>query len=264
MTGAAALSVGALEAGGGGGLPADLKTFESLGVTGTSVATAVAAQDASALTVVHDLPLPAVREQLGAARQSPPPQAVKVGLVTTVPVIRLLAADLPGLLVPIVVDPEMTGDGEPRLLRQTSVSALVRDLLPAATIVTPNLVEASVLAGFPIRDESDAKRAARAIQQLGPQAVLIKGGPAGGSGVVDGLLDGRTWTTFRHPRLGERHHHGAGATLSAAITAYLALGETLPDAVRLGLDYVHRALEAAPGRGAGRGPLGHREAGEKT
>ncbi|HQR46851.1 MAG TPA: bifunctional hydroxymethylpyrimidine kinase/phosphomethylpyrimidine kinase, partial [Thermoanaerobaculia bacterium] len=176
MSGAAAMSVGALEAGGGGGLPADLKTFESLGVTGTSVATAVAAQDASAFTVVHDLPLTAVREQLRAARQSPPPRAVKVGLVPTVPVIRLLGADLPGLLVPIVVDPEMTGDGEPRLLRQASVSALVRDLLPAATIVTPNLVEASVLAGFPIRDEADAKRAARAIQPLGPQAVLIQGG----------------------------------------------------------------------------------------
>jgi len=261
MSSAAALSIGSLEAGGGGGLPADLKTFESLGVTGTSVATAVAAQDGSALTVVHDLPLAAVREQLRAARQAPPPKAVKVGLVTTVPVIRLLAADLPGLLVPIVVDPEMTGNGEPRLLRQTSVSALVRDLLPAATIVTPNLVEASVLAGFAIRGEADAKRAARAIQQFGPQAVLIKGRQAEGSGIVDGLLDGRTWMTFRHPRLGERHHHGAGATLSAALAAYLALGETLPDAVRMALDYVHRALAAAPGLAAGRGPLGHGEAG---
>ena len=104
----------------------------------------------------------------------------------------------------------------------------------------------SCLAGFPIHGESDAKRAARAIQQLGPQAVLIKGGAAGGEIVVDGLLDGRTWTTFRRPRLGTRHHHGVGATLSSALAAYLALGETLPDAVLKAIAYVHRALAAAP------------------
>ena len=260
MDRAVVLAVGALETGGGGGLPADLKTFESLGVTGVSAATAVAVQEGLTLTLLHDLPLPAVREQLRAAREAPPPRAVKVGLVTTVPVIRILAAELSGLAVPAVLDPEMTADGEPHLLRSTSFSSLVRDLLPAATIVTPNLVEASLLAGFPIRGEGDAKRAARAIQKLGPEAVLIKGGHAEGDIVLDGLLDGHTWTTFRHPRLGSRHHHGVGGTLSAALAAYLALGETLPDAVRKALDYTHRALAAAPGLGAGRGPLGHREA----
>jgi hydroxymethylpyrimidine/phosphomethylpyrimidine kinase len=160
----------------------------------------------------------------------------------------------------MVLDPEMTGDGERRLLRPTSLPALVRQLLPAATVATPNLAEASVLAGFAIREEADAKRAARAIQQLGPQAVLIKGGQAEGSEIVDGLLDGHTWTIFRHPRLGGRHHHGAGATLAAALTAYLALGETLPDAVAKAVSYTHRALAAAPGLAVGRGPLGHREA----
>ena len=264
MSSASALSVGSLEVGGGGGLPADLKTFESLGVTGASVVASVTVQDEVSLAAVHDVPLAAVREQLRAARQAPPPNAVKVGLVATVPVIRLLAAELPGLLAPIIVDPEMTAGGELRLGRRTSVSALVRDLLPAATIVTPNLVEASVLAGFAIQGEADAKRAARAIQQLGPQAVLIKGGQAEGREIVDGLLDGRTWMTYRHPRLCERRFHGTGATLSAALTAYLALGETLPDAVRMALDYVHRALAAAPGLAAGRGPLGHRAAGART
>lgn len=261
MDGAAVLAVGALEAGGGGGLPADLKTFESLGVAGTCVATAVAVQDGPALTVVHDLPLPAVREQLRAGRDAPPPRVVKIGLVTTVPIIRLLAEELSVLAVPAVIDPEMTGNGESRLLRATSLHAFVRDLLPAATVLTPNLAEASVLAGFAIRDEADAKRAARTVQQLGPQAVLITGGQAEGSEIIDGLLDGRTWTTYRHPRLGARHQHGVGATLSAALAAYLALGETLPDAVRKAVGYTHRALAASPGLAAGRGPLGHREAG---
>ncbi len=257
---AAVLAAGALETGGGGGLAADLLTLDSLGLAGTPVVTAITVQEGASLSVVHDLPLAAVREQLRGARESYPPRAVKVGLLTTVPVVRLLAEEIWSLRVPAVVDPEMTDGVAPRLLRRTTLEALVRELLPVTTLVTPNLAEAVLIAGFPIHGESDAKRAARAIQQLGPQAVLIKGGAAGGEIVVDGLLDGRTWTTFRRPRLGTRHHHGVGATLSSALAAYLALGETLPDAVGKALDYTHRALAAAPGLAAGRGPLGHREA----
>lgn len=261
MARAAVLATGALEAGSGGGLSADLLTLEALGLAASPVATAVAVQDGSSLSVVHDLPLPAVREQLRGARESYPPRAVKIGLVTTVPVVRLLAGEIWSLGVPAVLDPEMTDAGAPRLLRRTTLDALVRELLPAATIVTPNVVEASVLAGFLIRDVADAKRAARAIQQLGPQAVLIKGGHAEGREIVDGLLDGRTWTTFRHPSIGTRHLHGVGTTLASALAAHLALGETLPDAVQKAIVYVQRALAAAPGLAAGRGPLGHREAG---
>ncbi len=260
MNGGVALAIGALEPGGGGGLAADLRTFESLGVAGLAAATAIAVPREE-LSVPFDLPVHVVREQVRAACEAPRPQAVKVGLLTTVPVIRLLASELAALAVPVVLDPEMTGPGEVRLLRRTSLSALVRELLPAVSLVTPNLPEASVLAGFPIRDEEDAKRAARAIQSLGPRAVLIKGGRAEGDEVVDGLLDGWTWSTCRRPRLGGRHVHGVGGTLSAALAAFLAKGETLPDAVTRALAYTHRALAAAPGLTAGFGPLGHREAG---
>jgi len=255
------LAVGALEAGGGGGLAADVLTLAALGLAAAPVATAVAVEDASSLAVVGEIPLPAVREQLRGAREIHPPRSVKIGLVTTVPVVRLLAEEVWSLGVPSVLDPEMTDAGAPRLLRRATLDALVRELLPAAAVVTPNLAEASVLAGFPIRDEADAKRAARAIQQMGPQAVLVKGGLGTGSEVVDGLLDGRTWTTFRHPRIGTRHHHGVGTTLASALAAHLALGETLPDAVERAIDYVTRALAASPGLDVGRGPLGHREAG---
>lgn len=260
MAGAAVLAAGALEAGGGGGLSADLLTLDSLGLAPSPVATAVTVQDGASVSVVHELPLPAVREQLRGTRESFPPRAVKIGLVTTVPVVRLLAEEIWSLRVPAVIDPEMTDAGAPRLLRRATLDTLVRELLPAATIVTPNLVEASVLAGVLIRDEADAKQAARAIQQLGPQAVLIKGGHAEGIEIVDGLLDGRTWTTFRHPSQGTRHHHGVGTTLASALAGYLALGETLPDAVQKAIAYVQRALAAAPGLSTGRGPLGHREA----
>jgi hydroxymethylpyrimidine/phosphomethylpyrimidine kinase len=137
---------------------------------------------------------------------------------------------------------------------------LIHELLPLASLITPNLPEASVLAGFAIRNEADAKRAARAIQGLGPRAVLIKGGHSEGSEIVDGLLDGRTWHLYHHERLETVHLHGVGCTLSAAITAWLARGETLPEAVARGLDYVHLAIAAAPGLGSGCGPLGHRAA----
>ncbi len=259
VNGGVALAIGALEPGGGGGLAADLRTFESLRVAGVAAATAIAVPEEE-MSVLYDLPVQVVRQQVRAACEAPRPLAVKVGLLTTVPVIRLLASELAALAVPVVLDPEMTGPGEVRLLRRTSLSALVRELLPAVSLVTPNLPEASVLAGFPIRGEEDAKRAARAIQSLGPHAVLIKGGRAEGDEVVDGLLDGRTWSTCRRPRLGGRHVHGVGGTLSAALAAFLAKGETLPDAVARALEYTHRALAAAPGLEAGCGPLGYREA----
>jgi hydroxymethylpyrimidine/phosphomethylpyrimidine kinase len=127
--------------------------------------------------------------------------------------------------------------------------------------VTPNLPEASVLAGLPIRDEADAKLAARRIQAMGPRAVLITGGHAEGPVVVDGLLDGRTWLRFTAPRIETTSTHGTGCTLSSAIAAHLARGADVPEAVTLAIAYVRRALALAPGLGAGAGPLGHHRAG---
>jgi len=241
------LAVAALESTGRSGLLSDLRTFWGLGARGEGVATAVGTEGPDGFAVLHEFPLPAVREQLRAALEDGQVRASKVGFVTTVPVIRFLARNLSATGIPVVVDqPVATRAGAP-LLRSTSTTAFVRELLPLATLVTPNLPEASLLAGFPIRGEDDAKRAARAIQQLGPKAVLIKGGHAEGDVVVDGLLDGRTWSTFRHPRLPVERPGGAGGLLSAAVAAYLARGETLPEAVAAALDFVHRELAAARG-----------------
>jgi hydroxymethylpyrimidine/phosphomethylpyrimidine kinase len=241
----AALTIAAADPTGAAGLQGDLAVFAALGVRGVSVLTAVAARTGPASGILHELPAQAVRAQLEALSGGADPAAVKVGFIARTPVVRLVAADLARRGVPAVVDPVLVSRTGPRLLAAPSWAAFLRELLPAAALVTPNLPEASLLAGFPIRGEADAKRAARAIQALGPKAVLIKGGHAEGNVFVDGLLDGRTWHAFASPRIGGSVVPGAGDALSAAITAFLARGETLPDAVERALLHVRRAIAAA-------------------
>lgn len=239
---ATALTVHAADPSGTAGLQGDLAVFAALGVAGASVVTAIAPRSGEAAGVLHEVPAAAVRAQLDALTGGPAPGAVKVGFVAKTPVVRLVAAWLGRSGIPVVVDPVLVTRPGPRLLPAPSFAAFLKDLLPEASLVTPNLPEASLLAGFAIRSEADAKRAARAIQAQGPRAVLIKGGHAEGDLVVDGLLDGRTWRAFAAPRIGPGPAPGAGDALSAAITAHLALGETLPDAVERGLTFVREAV----------------------
>jgi hydroxymethylpyrimidine/phosphomethylpyrimidine kinase len=177
-----------------------------------------------------------------------------------VPVIRTVASALRALGRPVVIDPILVSSTGFRVLRGTSIHALVNDLLPLATLVTPNIPEAEALVGFPLETEADAKAAARRIQEMGAKAVLLKGGHGTGDVVTDLLLDGRTWFRFTHPRIESRSTHGTGCALSAAVTAWLARGEPLNDAVERAIAFVTRAIERAPGLGAGNGPLGHRAA----
>jgi hydroxymethylpyrimidine/phosphomethylpyrimidine kinase len=256
-----ALTIAGSDPCGGAGLQADLKTFEALDGYGTSVVTSVTAQNTVELTAVHDVPSALIREQLRAVLSDLPPDAVKIGMLSTVPGIRAVVQELSRQRAPIVLDPVMVSKSGARLLRSTSLEALVGELLPITAVVTPNLPEASVLAGLPIRDETDAKLAARRIQAMGPRAVLITGGHAEGPVVVDGLLDGRTWLRFSAPRIETTSTHGTGCTLSSAIAAHLARGADVPEAVTLAIAYVRRALALAPGLGAGAGPLGHHRAG---
>ena len=238
-----ALSISATDPG-GGLLAADLLAFDALGVVGAGVVTAVTAGGIRQPGPAYDLPLPFLRASLEAALETFPPAAVKIGILTTVPGVRAAANGLAAFSAPRVVEPGFAPRSGVRLLRSPVVDALVRDLFPAASLVAVNLPEASVLAGFAVRCEADAKAAARRIQALGPTAVLVTGGCAEGPTVIDGLLDGRTWHRFEARRVDAFPDCGAGGLLSATVTAFLAGGETLPDAVARALAFVRRALSA--------------------
>lgn len=260
MTLPIALTIAGSDSGGGAGIQGDLKTFEAFGIFGTSVITALTAQNTLGVASVHELPAAAVTAQLEAVLEDLPPQAVKIGMLTSVPVIRAVAGGVADLAVPVVVDPVLASTSGTRFLRTAALPVFIRDLLPRATLVTPNLAEAETLSGLPVRTEDQMKAAAVRIQGLGPRAVLVKGGHGEGSTIVNGLLDGRTWMRFFVPRVESTSTHGTGCALSSAIAALLALGETLPDAVEKAIAYVRRAIERAPGLGSGRGPLAHRAA----
>lgn len=254
-----ALTVSASDPVGATGVPADLKTFGANGVYGTSVLSAVTAQDTLTLTALHDVPFPVFRAQLEGILADLPPSAVKVGWLSTVPALRLAARLLRG--VPArVVDPVLaTRDGAP-ILRPAALQALVTDLLPGSSLLVVGPPGAAALAGLPVGTAREAKTAAMKLTCYGVRAVLVTGALSEGGGRVDGLLDGRTWHRFEHAPWASPPTAGKRGTLSAAITAWLARGDTLPEAVQKGLDYLRRAVERSPGLGAGSGPLGHGDA----
>ena len=243
MTVPTALAISAADPG-GGLLAADLLVFEALGILGSGVVTALTAHGIRQPGPAHDAPTAILRPSLESALSTRPPFSVKVGLLTTVPAVRTVAKVLASVSVPLVVDPGFGPRSGVRLLRSTVVEAVVRDLFPSAALVVLNLLEASAIAGFPIRNEADTKTAARRIQAFGPSAVLVTGGCAEGPSVVDGLLDGRTWHRFESSRCDLPPGCGAGGLLSAAITGWLARGETLPDAVSRSMALVQLALAA--------------------
>lgn len=261
MTVPIALTIAGSDSGGGAGVQGDLKTFEAFGVFGTSVITALTAQNTRGVASVHEVSAAVVTTQLDAVLEDLPPQAVKVGMLTSVPVIRAVAGRLSSVSAPIVVDPVTGSTSGTRFLRAAALPVFLRELLPLASLLTPNLPELEALTGLPVDGEGQMKAAALKIQSLGARAVLVKGGHGTGATIVNGLLDGRTWTRFPVPRVESTSTHGTGCALSSAIAALMARGETLPDAVEKAIAYVRRAIERAPGLGSGRGPLGHRAAG---
>lgn len=234
------LSVAGSDSGGGAGLQADLKTFAAFGVFGTSAVTLVTAQNTLGVQRVFPLPPDVVAAQIRAVFADLPPRVVKVGALGEADIIRAVACGLRGTGVRIVLDPVMVAKGGAPLLRPDAVGALVDELLPLATLVTPNLPEARALGAA-----------------LHGHDVLFKGGHAAGETVTDRLRwQGREYR-FTAPRQHTRHTHGTGCTLASAVAAGLALGQDMPAAVARAHAYVARAVAAAPGLGAGHGPLRH-------
>ena len=253
-----ALTIAGSDSGGGAGIQADLKTFHAFGVFGTSAITAVTAQNTLGVSAVHAVPVDVVDAQIRTVASDLAPAACKTGMLATRAIVEAVAATVRDVGLPnLVVDPVMVATSGDRLIEADAERAIADALLPYATLVTPNLDEAALLAGFPIEDAAGMERAARALVERGARAALVKGGHLPGDVVTDLLFDGHEVRRWRRPRLHTRAGHGTGCTLSAAVAAGLALARPLGDAVEVALDYVHRALAAAPGLGAGSGPLNH-------
>ena len=250
------LTIAGSDSGGGAGIQADLKTMLACGVHGMSVVTAVTAQNSLGVQGYWELPSEAVRAQLESVLGDIGVDAVKTGMLASSELVSLVAAALRDVEVPVVVDPVGVSKHGDSLLAADAVDALRDELLPIATLVTPNLFEVAQLAGVKVGDEAGLRRAAEAVRALGPQWVLVKGGHLPGD-AVDVLFDGEAVFEFRSPRLDNRHTHGTGCTLASAIASHLAKGMPMPEAVGAAKRYVTRAIEHGFALGSGIGPVDH-------
>ncbi|MCK9894662.1 bifunctional hydroxymethylpyrimidine kinase/phosphomethylpyrimidine kinase [Frankia sp. AgB32] len=250
------LTIAGSDSGGGAGIQADLKTMLELGVHGMSAIVAVTAQNSLGVHGVWDLPAAAVRGQIRAVVDDIGVDAVKTGMLSSASLVALVAEEVDRVAAPLVVDPVgVSKHGDP-LLAPDAVDVLRRQLLPRATIVTPNVDEVRLLTGVEVRDAADLPRAAAAVLELGPRWVLVKGGHLPGD-AVDLLTDGVTELVLRGPRLDRRHTHGTGCTLASAIAARLAFGDAPEQAARAAKEFVSGALAAGFPLGGGIGPVDH-------
>lgn len=253
-----ALTIAGSDSSAGAGIQADLKTFAAHGVYGTSVLTAVTAQNTLGVTRAHALPADLVTAQLEAVMSDIGAHAAKTGMLANAAIVEAVAAAIDDLEIPlVVVDPVMVAKSGDRLLDEEALRAIKSELLSRAYVVTPNVPEAEALSERPIHTDEDRREAARRILALGPKAVIIKGGHFPSEDIVDLLYDGNRFTEFRAERVEGSSTHGTGCTFAAALAAHLAIGRPLEEAIPLAQEYVAGAIRGAPGLGKGHGPLGH-------
>lgn len=253
-----ALSIAGSDSGGGAGIQADLKTFAALGVYGTSVITAITAQNTVAVTAVHEIPTDIIAAQLDAVLSDIGTDAAKTGMLSSAAIIAVVADGVRRHgITNLVVDPVMVAKSGDHLLRRDAVGALRELLLPLALVVTPNIPEAEVLADMAIVTDEDRREAARRIASYGPRYVIVKGGHAPGD-PVDYLYDGdQIIPIAAGPRIDTPNTHGTGCTFSSAITAGLAKGLGVEHAVRDAKTFITAALRRSYRVGAGHSPVNH-------
>ncbi|HEX3541444.1 MAG TPA: bifunctional hydroxymethylpyrimidine kinase/phosphomethylpyrimidine kinase [Acidimicrobiales bacterium] len=257
VTGPVALTIAGTDSSGGAGATADLKVFEALGVWGMVAVTAVTVQTSLGVSAVHAVPPAVIAAQVAAVAGDVPVAAAKTGMLGSADAVAAVASSVGSARVgPLVVDPVMVSSHGERLLAENALEVFRTRLLPRAAVVTPNLAEAAVLAGFPVDDRSSMVAAARSLLALGPAAVLVTGGHLGDARSSPDLLvteDGVEW--LEGARLDQPHTHGSGCVLSAAITAFLALGASPLWACRQGKRVVTAAIAAGGPLGGGIGPV---------
>jgi hydroxymethylpyrimidine/phosphomethylpyrimidine kinase len=256
-----AVTIAGSDSGGGAGIQADLKTFSALGVYGASVIAALTAQNTKGVTGIHDVPPEFVTAQIDAVFSDLKVGAVKLGMLSNAAVIAVVADGLVRHRQSnVVLDPVMVATSGDRLLKPDAVDNLRRLLMPKALVNTPNLPEAAALLDLPIAaDEAAMRSQGERLLALGANAVLMKGGHAGGSESVDLLVEASGVTRLAGPRFDTQNTHGTGCTLSSAIAAGLAKGMALGDAVRASKSYITSAIAASDrlAIGSGHGPVHH-------
>ena len=256
-----ALTIAGSDSGGGAGIQADLKTFSALGVYGASVITALTAQNTKGVSAIHDAPADFVTAEIDAVFSDLTVNAVKIGMLSRTDIIAAVAAGLQKWKPPFVVlDPVMVATSGDRLIREDASAAIVSELFPRVTVITPNLAEAATLLDrAPATSEAEMQTHGEALLKMGAQAVLMKGGHGTSDQSVDLLITPSETKRYAARRVNTKNTHGTGCTLSAAIAAGLAKDMSLTDAVAAAKDYVTAALEASSSLhiGHGSGPVHH-------
>ena len=252
-----ALSIAGSDCSGGAGIQADIKTMSAIGVFGMSVIVSVVAENTSRVISIEDVSTKVISDQIDAVFEDITVDAVKVGMLTSPECMKTVASKLLQYKPKhIVVDPVMYAKNGCPLMRESAIDTLISQVIPVATLLTPNIPEAEKISGMKIETVEDMKLACKKIIGMGAKAVLIKGGHYIGD-ARDVLYDGKEYSEFVSKRINTKNTHGTGCTLSSAIASYLALGESLAGAVAKAKEYVTSAIENALELGKGCGPTHH-------
>lgn len=251
-----ALTIAGSDPSGGAGIQADLKTFQRLGVYGEAVITLITVQNTVGVQRVHCLPPDLIEAQIRAVLDDIPPQGIKTGALGNSQIVATIARLAAELNLRLVVDPVMLAKHGAPLLDADAYRAVRELLIPRSYLLTPNLDEAAALTGIAVRDISGMRTAAEKLVSMGAQSVLVKGGHLPDT-ATDILLHDGQWHEFKASRIHTRHTHGTGCTYSAAITAGIAKGQPLVEAVATAKHYIQEAIRTNPGLGQGTGPLNH-------
>lgn len=255
------LTIAGTDPTGGAGIQADLKTFSALGCYGMSVITALVAQNTCGVRAIHSVPPTFVQAQLQTVLDDILPDAIKIGMVHSLELVSVIADVLKQYpQIPVVFDPVMIATSGDRLIEERTVEAIVAQLFPLVTLITPNMDEASLLANIAVRTVEDMQVAAKKIMNMGTNALLLKGGHLESDELTSLLIGKEGLTkTLHSDKIETKNMHGSGCTLSSAIAAYLAQGNVLAEAVSKAQDYVHGAIYSAADVviGKGNGPLNH-------
>jgi hydroxymethylpyrimidine/phosphomethylpyrimidine kinase len=252
-----ALTIAGSDPSGGAGLQADLKTFHRFGVYGEAIVTLITVQNTRGVTRVSTLDPDLVTAQIQAVLEDIPPQAAKIGALGSREIVQAVAREARLFSFPLIVDPVMISKHGARLIDEAATQVLIEQLIPLTFLLTPNLDEATALTGLVVEDREGMTRAAEKLVSLGAANVLVKGGHLQGDALDLLYLANGEIHEFTAPRIETRHTHGSGCTYSAAITAELAKGTPLVDAVARAKQFITEAIRTAPALGAGNGPLNH-------